>query len=90
MTVKTEGCLRRYGLAAMTLALTGCSVMPSFGNLSTQQASASSLGPQPRVQNCGIVSISSPTKYVCNGKVYTSFDLANLRQDWEKKHTAEP
>jgi hypothetical protein len=32
------------------------------------------------------VSIGSPSKFVCNGKVYTSFELARLRQDWAKAH----
>jgi hypothetical protein len=40
-----------------------------------------SQSPPLRVENCGIVAVSSPTKYVCNGKVYTSFELTNLRQD---------
>ena len=38
------------------------------------------------VQNCGIVSIGSPSNYACDGKVYTAFQLAKLRQDWEKSH----
>jgi hypothetical protein len=40
------------------------------------------------VQNCGIVSIGSPTKYACNGKTYTSFELLKLRLAWEKEHGA--
>jgi hypothetical protein len=39
----------------------------------------------PRVENCGIVAVSSPTKYVCNGKVYTSFELTNLRRETATK-----
>jgi hypothetical protein len=71
------------------LAVAGCSAM-GFGTKSAppQQVSMAST-PPPIVQNCGIVSIGSPTKYVCNGKVYTSFDLANLREDWAKNHTVE-
>lgn len=76
--------LRQLGLAAAMLALAGCSAMaPSSPVTGTQQAAAA--GPPPLVQNCGIVAISSPTRYVCNGKVYTSFQLAKLREDWEKK-----
>ena len=34
-----------------------------------------------RVQDCGIVAISSPVRYVCaDGKVYTSFELARARE----------
>lgn len=42
--------------------------------------------PAPRVQDCGIVAISSPPKYVCNGKVYTATQLAKLRADEAKKY----
>ena len=42
----------------------------------------------PHVQDCAIVAISSPTKYACNGKVYTSFQLAKLRLDEEKKYAS--
>ena len=77
--------LRRLGLAAAMLALAGCSAMaPSAGpGTGTQQASAA--GPPPLVQNCGLVGIGSPSKFVCNGKVYTTFQLAKMREDWEKK-----
>ncbi len=45
--------------------------------------------PAPRVENCAIVSISSPTRYACNGKVYTSFQLAKWRMGEEKRTTRE-
>ena len=38
-----------------------------------RRSKAAGDNPPPLVQNCGIVSISSPTKYACNGKTYTSF-----------------
>lgn len=35
-----------------------------------------------RVQDCGIVAISSPARFVCaDGKVYTSFELARARAE---------
>ena len=40
----------------------------------------------PQVRECGIVSTSSPVKYACGGKVYTSFQLAKLREADEKKN----
>jgi hypothetical protein len=91
MKVGTNHRIRRVGLSAAALALAGCAAMPSFlgaKGAPAHQASGAS-GPPPRVQNCGIVSIGSPTKYVCNDKVYTSFDLASLREDWAKSHTVE-
>jgi hypothetical protein len=42
----------------------------------------------PRVEDCAIVSISSPSRYACNGKVYTSFQLAKWRMSEEKRYAA--
>lgn len=76
----------RLSLAAAMIAVAGCaSLRPHPGGAPSKQVSASD-SPPPRVQDCGIVTIGSPTKYACNGKVYTSFDLAKLRLDWEKNH----
>jgi len=65
----------------LVLGLCGCSAMPSFrsGDPAKQVSKAS-----PRVQDCGIVSIGSPTKYICDDKVYTSFELAKLRLGQDK------
>ncbi len=80
----------RFAITAAAIALAGCSAMPSLpGEKAAPARQNAQSGPPPSVQNCGIVSISSPSKYVCNDKVYTSFDLANLRQDWEKNHPVE-
>jgi hypothetical protein len=35
--------------------------------------------PNIRVQDCAIVAISSPSRFACDGKVYTSFELARAR-----------
>ncbi len=77
----------RLGLAVAMIALAGCAEMPSFlgGGPPPQQMAGADV-PPPMVQNCGIVSIGSPTKYACDGKVYTSFDLLKLRLAWEKSH----
>ncbi len=42
---------------------------------------AAAADPVPRIQDCGIVSISSPSKYICNGKVYTTYQLQHLREN---------
>ncbi len=39
--------------------------------------------PPPKVQNCAVVTISTPVKYACNGKVYTNYELQHLREKWE-------
>jgi hypothetical protein len=87
MIIKTHHLFCRFSIAAGILTLAGCSAMPPFlGGQAAHQAFAGAGNPSPFVQDCGIVSIGSPTKYACNGKVYTSFDLAKLRLDWEKSH----
>ena len=40
--------------------------------------------PPPLVQECGIVSISTPARYACRGKVYTSWQLLKMRTDYAK------
>src|ERR1700690_83016 len=42
----------------------------------------------PRVQDCAVLSTGSPSRFACNGKVYTSFQLAKLREDEAKKYTS--
>jgi len=38
-----------------------------------------SSGPTPRVEDCMILQQSTPTKFVCNGKTYTSVQLSDIR-----------
>jgi hypothetical protein len=86
MRVKWKRKILRGSLAVATIALAGCAGMQPHGSGSAYQQVAAADRPPPMVQNCGIVSIGSPTKYACDGKVYTSFDLLKLRQYWEKNH----
>jgi hypothetical protein len=86
--VKRKREIVRFGLAVVMIAVAGCSSMQSPGGGSPQQVAASADRPPPMVQDCGIVSVGSPTKYACNGKIYTSFDLLKLRLAWEKSHGA--
>ena len=64
-------------LAGSIAFVPGCTLSTSMANpfLSTASGNPN----DPRVENCGVVSISSPSKYVCDGKVYTTFELAKLR-----------
>jgi hypothetical protein len=39
-----------------------------------------SSGPGPRAEDCAMIQQATPTKYVCNGKIYTSIQLANIRR----------
>jgi hypothetical protein len=44
--------------------------------------------PVPRVQDCGVLDAGTPSRFVCDGKVYTSFQLARLREDEAKKYAS--
>jgi hypothetical protein len=55
---------------------------PPQASLKTAATSASA----PKVQECGVVAISSPPKYACDGKVYTAMQLAKVRIDQAKKY----
>ena len=38
-----------------------------------------SSGPAPRVEDCALIQQATPSKWVCEGKVYTSVQLADIR-----------
>ncbi len=66
-------------LALAATLLLGCATAASNQPSPASGTKVSSQGPPPRVQDCAIVSISSPSRYACNGKTYTSFQLTALR-----------
>ncbi len=52
----------------------------------TAKQEAVKVPPNIRVQDCGVVVISSPARYVCpDGKVYTTFELARARVKREEE-----
>ena len=61
----------------------GCATMPT---VATPATGASAQSDPARIWDCGLVSSGSPSKYVCNGKVYTTFQLAKIRADEIKKY----
>ena len=52
----------------------------------TTPAAGTTAQAAPHIWDCGLVSSGSPSKYVCNGKVYTTFQLAKIRLDEIKKY----
>jgi hypothetical protein len=38
-----------------------------------------SYGPQPRVEDCAQIQQATPTRYICDGKQYTSVQLSDIR-----------
>ena len=69
-------------------AITGCAAVQSTITPAWTPSQTAGTTAVPRVEDCAIVGISSPTKYACNGKVYTSFQLAKMRMEEEKKYAA--
>lgn len=57
--------LKAVAAAVAGLALPGCFLLSS--------------GPQPRVEDCAQIRQATPTQYYCDGKVYTSVQLTDLR-----------
>lgn len=85
--MKRKSQFMRLGLCAVMITVASCSSMQHPGGGGSPQQLAAGDRPPPMVQNCGIVTIGSPTKYACKGKTYTSFDLLKLRLAWEKDHS---
>lgn len=87
--METINQLLASAVLASTLAfVAGCaSVTSPFAVTQGSVASASQAAarPIPRVQDCGVLNTGTPSRFVCNGKVYTSFQLAKLREDQAKK-----
>ena len=52
-----------------TLQLAGCGI----------QNPLLSGGPTPRAEDCMIIQQATPSKFVCDGKVYTAVQLADIR-----------
>jgi hypothetical protein len=76
----------RLTAVALTVLAAGCA---SFGSNGPPPAAISSgAKPVPMVQNCGVLNTGTPSRFVCDGKVYTSFQLAKLREDEAKKYAS--
>jgi hypothetical protein len=67
------------------LAMSGCAAFPS----ASQLFPASVRGQVPLVQNCAVLVTGTPSRFACNDKVYTSFELARLRESDAKRYLPE-
>jgi len=70
---------------AAAVASSGCTSVMTTVTPGWTPGQTAGTSKSPRVENCAIVSISSPTKYACDEKIYTSFQLAQLRMDEKQK-----
>jgi len=76
---------------AIAVALAGCSSSRNSGGFPPPGApmvNGKPTGPPPKVADCAVTNSGSPSKYVCKGKAYTSFDLYKMRKDYEKQQAA--
>lgn len=67
----------KFAMLALSAALIGgcaTAVKPQAGATSTAMAK-----PAPRAENCAVVTVGTPVKFACDGKVYTSWALQHLR-----------
>jgi hypothetical protein len=74
--------------AVMIASTAGCASIQSMVTPAWTPSQTAGTTQIPRVEDCAIVAISSPSRYACNGKVYTSFQLAKLRMQEEKKYAS--
>ncbi len=51
-----------------------------FNNLQKPFLRDAKMAGPPRVENCAIIAISTPTQFECNGKKYTTVQLADIRE----------
>jgi len=56
--------------AALLLAMYGCA---------TDRFQILSSGPKPRIDDCMVLQQATPTRFVCNGKIYTAVEPADIR-----------
>jgi hypothetical protein len=69
--------------AHMTVPSTGAPTYAAAGGAASKEKPKLTT-PPPLVQDCGLVAISTPARYACNGKTYTSFQLTKIRADYAK------
>jgi hypothetical protein len=61
----------------LLIAASGCAAKQSLSRLTAADNAA--VNP-PAVQDCACISVGSPSQFECGGKVYTSYQLAHLRE----------
>jgi hypothetical protein len=88
MKMRTTVQSLRLMLIAVTITAAGCAEVQSTISPAWTPTQTAGTARVPRVEDCAIVGISSPSKFACGGKVYTSFQLAKLRMAEEKKYAA--
>jgi hypothetical protein len=80
--------------AALLLAGSVCAQAGASTNSGPARSKNSTAGttsdPPPNVQDCTNITVSTPTLYACNGKVYSAYKLTQLREARARKRTQKP
>lgn len=84
MKFKVIRTLGGASLALLASGLAGCTALLPQSGWGPTPASA-----PPLVQNCLNIGSSTPARYACDGKVYSSFDLEKKRLAWETAQNTE-
>jgi hypothetical protein len=74
-------------LGSLCLALAGCAPSSSSPNSAPSNPKVV-VQLAPKVANCAVLQVGSPSRFACDDKVYTSYQLAKLREDEAKKYVA--
>ena len=88
MKTVTRALLARATLVTLAALACGCASMSPIGPTPAGGTAQASAKPVPRVQDCGVLSSGSPSRFVCNGKGYSSYQLAKLRETETKKYAS--
>ena len=78
---------RNILLAIACLAASGCAASSSSPNAAPSNPKVV-VQLAPEIAKCGVLQAGTPSRFVCNGKVYTSYQLARLRENEAKKYVA--
>ena len=70
---RVRSAVKTAALIATAISISACAMTgdpPFMSNLSA---------PSPRVEDCALIQQATPSRYVCNGKVYTAVQLTDIR-----------
>jgi hypothetical protein len=70
---RVRSAVKTAAFIAMAISISACAITgnpPFMSNLAA---------PSPRVEDCALIQQATPSRYVCNGKVYTAIQLTDVR-----------
>ncbi len=70
---KVRAAVKTAAFIAMAISISACAITGNPPFMSNMSA------PTPRVEDCALIQQATPSRYVCNGKVYTAVQLTDVR-----------